>query len=115
MPAGSSASTTSGVTGEVAGGLDRPFSASVDAAGTLWVSCADALVGLRDGAVQTRIDALAGAQGIAAGAAGVVAVHPPSNRIVAVEPASGAIRPWSSGPRSRRPYRRPSCRSPPPA
>ena len=82
----------SGVTGEVAGGLDRPFSASVDPAGTLWVSCADALVGLRDGAVQTRIDALAGAQGIAAGAAGVVAVHPPSNRIVAVEPASGAIR-----------------------
>ena len=42
--------------------------------------------------MQTRIDALAGAQGVAAGPAGVVVVHPPSSRIVAVEPASGAIR-----------------------
>jgi sugar lactone lactonase YvrE len=82
----------SGVTGEVAAGLDRPFGASVDAAGTLWVSCADALVSLRDGAVRSRIEALGGAQGIAAGTAGIVAVHPPSDRIVAVDPVSGGTR-----------------------
>jgi sugar lactone lactonase YvrE len=82
----------SGVTGEVAGGLDRPFAASVDPSGTLWVTCADALVALEGGSVRSRIEALAGALGVAAGPAGVVVAHPGSGRIVSVDAASGALR-----------------------
>jgi DNA-binding beta-propeller fold protein YncE len=83
----------SGVTGEVAGGLQRPHGVAVAPDGTVWVTCADALVALRDGAVFQRIPALAGAQGVAVMAdGGVIAAHPATNRFVAVDAASGVVR-----------------------
>ena len=82
----------SGVTGTLATGLTRPFAASAGRDGTVWVACADAVVAVRDGAVQRTIESLGGALGLAAGAdGGVVVAHTPSGRVVHVDGASGAL------------------------
>lgn len=80
-----------GVTGQVAGGLHRPFAATRAPDGTAWVACADAVVAVRDGAVVATHPDLAGALGLAAGPDGAVLVaHAPSGRLVRIDP-TGAV------------------------
>lgn len=80
-----------GVTGDVAIGLAQPFAASCAPDGVVWVACADAVVGVRDGAVVRTFPDLGGARGLAAGADGsLVVAHTPTDRVVRVDLASGA-------------------------
>jgi sugar lactone lactonase YvrE len=79
----------SGVTGDVVVGLQRPAAAAVDRSGDAWVACADALVKVQAGQVVRRIDALAGALGVAVADDAVVVTHPPSRRVVLVDLPSG--------------------------
>ncbi len=81
-----------GVTGDVAVGLHRPFAACRAPDGTVWAACADAVVGVRDGAVVRTFADLGGALGLAAGADGALVVaHTPSDRVVRVDLASGRV------------------------
>jgi sugar lactone lactonase YvrE len=78
------------VTATVARGLEDPRDLAVAPDGTVWVSQRGGVVGLRDGEVVARVEAVEDPHGVAVDATTVMVADPAHRRVVAVPLSGGA-------------------------